>query len=203
MSRAVYNYNSVDWNAMFYYDPTSKSGLRWKADRYFGVNLKAKAGGEAGNVHHDPNKNTYYATVSNGGKNYFAHRVIWIMFNGYLNNNVVIDHIDGNSLNNCISNLRVVKQLFNNRNTSLRKDNSSGMCGVGFTKVSDRRGGYHTYITARWKESKDGITKSLSKHFQVSIYGLLPAFAMACKYREEKIAELNTLGYGYTEKHGK
>lgn len=31
----------------------------------------------------------------------------------------------------------------------------------------------------------------------------IPVFAMACNYREDKIAELNALGYGYTENHGK
>lgn len=36
MSRAVYDYDAIDWNSLFYYDLTSKTGLRWKVDRYRG-----------------------------------------------------------------------------------------------------------------------------------------------------------------------
>ena len=45
------------------------------------------------------------------------------------------------------------------------------------------------------------ITKK--KSFSVKNFGLLPAFAMACKFREDKIRELNEQGYGYSENHGK
>lgn len=209
MSRAVYDYNSIDWNSIFYYDPTSKTGLRWRDDRRRGKGVGVvfrKSGDEAGNVHHDLDKNTKYATVNAkeaANKNYFAHRVIWIMFNGPIDKSFVVDHINGDSLDNRIENLRVVKQAGNNRNASIRKDNSTGVCGVYFTTAQNHKGGVYTYASAQWKENYNGKFKSNCKHFSIEKYGLLPAFAMACRYREEKIAELNILGYGYTEKHGK
>ena len=42
------------------------------------------------------------------------------------------DHIDGNSLNNCRSNLRLATYAENNRNTRVRRDNTSGYKGVSW-----------------------------------------------------------------------
>lgn len=206
MSRAVYDYDAIDWNSLFYYDLTSKTGLRWKVDRYRGRKMSQlfrRAGDEAGNIAHGKTRGTQYATVNAGGKNHFAHRVIWIMYNGPIDKSFVVDHINGDSLDNRIENLRVVKQISNNRNASLRKDNSTGTCGVYFTTAQNHRGGVYTYASAQWKEIQEGKSKSICKHFSTEKYGLLPAFAMACRYREDRIAELNALGYGYTENHGK
>ena len=48
----------------------------------------------------------------------------------------IIDHIDRNKLNNRKNNLRVTNDYGNARNTSLAKNNTSGIIGVSF--VSDR-----------------------------------------------------------------
>lgn len=207
MSRALRDYNAIDWHSLFYYEPSSKTGLKWKVNRYAGKNngiTCALAGEDAGSIHIDHSKGTEYALVCSSRKNWFAHRVIWIMHNGYLDPEYVIDHIDGNSLNNSIENLRVVKQKLNNRNASARKDNNTGISGVHFTtaKNKDNPKGY-TYATATWYYDYGDRTQRYCKHFSVVKYGLLPAFAMACKYREQKIAELNANGAGYTDLHGK
>ena len=49
---------------------------------------------------------------------------------------VSIDHEDGNGIHNCRANIRVATTLQNNRNTRLRKNNTSGLKGV-----SKARGG--------------------------------------------------------------
>jgi hypothetical protein len=204
MSRAIKDYNSIDWYSKFYYDPTSPTGLRWKVDNNVGnPKCKRKSGDIAGST--KTTKGMIYSTVSHKGHNYYAHRVIWIMHNGYLDNNLVVDHISGFSNN--IENLRVVPQELNNKNAALRKDNSTGIQGVNFTTAKGGKGGlikdYYTFASANWHEKVDGKFVAKCKHFSVKKLGLLPAFAMACKYREEKIAELNALGYGYTDNHGK
>lgn len=202
MSRATKDYNSIDWDSLFVYDPSIPTGLRWKVDRMAARWMKvyaARAGEPAGNIHTDKDKNYTSCTVSHARKNWFVARIIWILHNGYLDNGYVIDHIDGNTLNNSLSNLRAVKQVINNRNASKRKDNQTGVSGTHFTTASNKKGGIYTYVTATWY-SPEG--KRHSKHFAVSKHGLLPAFAKACQYREEKITMLKIAGCGYTENHG-
>lgn len=45
-----------------------------------------------------------------------AHRLVWIMHNGFIKHGMVIDHIDGVRDNNKIENLRVVTRSENLRN---------------------------------------------------------------------------------------
>lgn len=56
-----------------------------------------------------------YHRVWINGRTWMAHRVIWAIYYGKWPDNT-IDHIDGDSLNNRISNLRDVTQLENNCN---------------------------------------------------------------------------------------
>lgn len=58
-----------------------------------------------------------------------AHRVIWALIYGAWPDGE-IDHIDGNPANNRLSNLRVVSHALNGRNLKLKKNNTSGHCGV-------------------------------------------------------------------------
>ena len=57
-----------------------------------------------------------------------AHRVIWAMKHGVWPKE--LDHIDGNPLNNNLSNLREVSHAVNGRNTRLPSHNTSGVIGV-------------------------------------------------------------------------
>lgn len=65
------------------------------------------------------------------GKNYLAHRVAWAWMTGEWPENM-IDHEDQDSLNNRWNNLRDVDNSVNQRNTTRRKDNSSGVTGVSW-----------------------------------------------------------------------
>ena len=60
-----------------------------------------------------------------------AHRVIFAMIHSRWPLGDV-DHIDGNPLNNRISNLRDVSRAENTRNASIRPSNRSGVVGVGW-----------------------------------------------------------------------
>jgi hypothetical protein len=64
------------------------------------------------------------------------HRVIFVMFNGYLP--YYIDHIDGNRSNNKIENLRDANACQNSRNAKTPKRNSSGVKGVSWHKLKNK-----------------------------------------------------------------
>lgn len=204
MSRALKDYNSIPWNEYFYHDDSSPTGLRWRCDRFFGSKMsmiRVAGGSVAGMVHHQPKKGTKYAIVGVEGRNWYAHRVIWILYNGHLPGDLVIDHIDGNALNNRIENLRAVPQKLNNRNASKRKDNTSGETGVYFTtaRAGKNRSSTLTYATATWYDIS-GTRRS--KHFPVKELGVTVAFKMAIEHRKRMISELNQSNACYTTNHG-
>jgi hypothetical protein len=74
-----------------------------------------------------------YFYISIDKKKYSAHRLAWLYMHGKFPENN-IDHIDGNSKNNCISNLREATQNQNLFNTKIFKTNTSGYKGVHFHK---------------------------------------------------------------------
>ena len=73
-----------------------------------------------------------YGQVKIAGINYLAHRVIFMFVHGYLPD--VLDHRDGNKLNNHVANLRPATQQQNLRNSRIRKHNTSGVTGVNLHK---------------------------------------------------------------------
>lgn len=110
------------------------------------------------------------------------------------NMNKSIERID-NDLGYLRGNLRwaTAKEQAHNRCLSTR--NTSGTNGIAFRVVDG-----NTYVTCQWHKLEGG---SGNKTFSVIKNGLLPAFKMACDYREKMIAELNANGASYTDKHGK
>jgi hypothetical protein len=75
-----------------------------------------------------------YLCSSLNYKRFTAHRAAWAIVHGELP--PVIDHIDGDILNNKIDNLRAVTQKVNCRNARLSVKNKSGVSGVHFNKNS-------------------------------------------------------------------
>ena len=74
-----------------------------------------------------------YYTGAILGKLYLAHRIIWLLCHNEWPH-YLIDHIDGNRLNNSIGNLRVVSYEESSRNVGKRSDNTSGVTGVNRTQ---------------------------------------------------------------------
>ena len=81
---------------LFTYDESSPSGLIWKITAN---NRTAKAGSHAGKKKNYGSNN--YWSVSFNNRQYKAHRIVWELFNGCsLSQEQLIDHKDGNGLNN-------------------------------------------------------------------------------------------------------
>lgn len=98
--------HDAEWcRNIFNYD--QKSGvLSWRVSRG-----SAKLGDEAGTLHRDG-----YRVVSVLGKFHRVHRVIWLMAYGEWPN-MPVDHINGNTTDNRIENLRCVTFSQNQWNT--------------------------------------------------------------------------------------
>jgi len=78
---------------LFYYDD---GFLRWKNSK-----RKDRNGSIAGAI-----SGGNYRQIKIDNKFYYAHRLIWILFNGSISKELEIDHIDSNPTNNKIENLQ-------------------------------------------------------------------------------------------------
>lgn len=181
----------MDFSEYVYYDETSASGLRWKVK----TGRKVVVGSQAGSKHN------HAWGVRIMKKRYLVHRVIYEIMIGKIPDGYDIDHIDRNPHNNKLSNLRAVPHWLNMRNLSLREGTRSGVTGVHYKEIYDKRAGYtYTGWRAEWC-GFDG--KCYTKLFSTKKYGYDEAFRMACEYREKIINELNERGAGYSPTHGK
>ena len=93
-----------------------------------------KNGKEIGTVVLTSGNKTNYRRVQLKDKVYFAHRLIWEMNFGKIPEGMLIDHIDGNGLNNRLENLRLCTPRENSFNRTGRKDTKSCYKGVHFHK---------------------------------------------------------------------
>ena len=108
-------------NETFYYDESSPSGLRYKKNSYKSKGAISKRVGDvAGNVKLNPNgtpRGWKLKLTINGIKcDLNVHRIIWVLLNGSIDNSMVVDHADGNPLNNKADNLRLATYRENARN---------------------------------------------------------------------------------------
>lgn len=71
-----------------------------------------------------------YRVIGIGKQKIYAHQIVWLMHNGPIEDGLCIDHIDGNTLNNRIDNLRATTLSKNQRNRRLIKTSSTGIHGV-------------------------------------------------------------------------
>ena len=71
-----------------------------------------------------------YMRVEINGKRYLQHRIIYLLFHGHFPSTV--DHIDGNTTNNKIENLRAATNTENLQNMKLCPKNTSGSKNVSW-----------------------------------------------------------------------
>ena len=186
------NYD-IDWYDMFVYDPTSPSGIRWRKNKYSGIRnniLSVSAGQVAGTKQYRTNGKPSKWMVKVDGKNYSVSKIVYILVNGYVPNDVIIDHIDRNPFNNNINNLRAVSENENLKNKEFQRNNTTGFTGV--TTRSDSSG--IIYFVAFWSD-KNG--KQTRKNFNVRKLGYIQAKIAAILYRYEMVKTDNS----YFEQH--
>ena len=70
------------------------------------------------------------------GTKYICHRVIWVLVCGSIDEELEIDHIDGNPWNNTVENLRIVTKTINQRNRKKYSNNTSGVNGTFFREIA-------------------------------------------------------------------
>ena len=101
--------------------------LYWKVR----TSNRIKIGEKAGTIAKRGNIN-----INHNGKLLKAHRIIFMMHHGYFPE--IIDHIDGNPLNNNIENLRPATELQNHHNMAISKRNTSGIKGICWSKDKNK-----------------------------------------------------------------
>ena len=109
---------------LLHYD--SESGMFiWRLGR-----SRAKKGYIAGATHGSRYERIAIKLGDGSQKKIPSHRLAWFITYGYLPN--IIDHIDGDGLNNRINNLRECTNSQNQMNTGKPSSNTSGVKGVSW-----------------------------------------------------------------------
>ena len=123
-------------------------------------------------------KDSGYKVSKIFAKTYYAHRIIWTLWNGYWPI-AQIDHINGMRDDNRLCNLRDVTQSVNARNAKKRCNNTSGICGVSWHKKNQK---WVVQIQAR------------GKNIHLGYFDNIEDAAAARKAAE--------VGHGFTARHG-
>jgi len=94
-----------------------------------------------------------YLKFELNNQRYYNHIYIWVLFKGDIPKGMVIDHINNDSFDNRIENLRCVTRSENlrNKNNKLSKNNTSGIKGVHLHKNRGKVTGWTAQITYRGK----------------------------------------------------
>lgn len=79
-----------------------------------------------------------YRQIQLNYKRYLAHRLIWEMFNGPIPEGFEVDHKNGQRDCNHIWNLRLATNNQNKYNRKLQSNNTSGVKGVSWCKVTEK-----------------------------------------------------------------
>lgn len=115
--------------SVFHYDRETGI-LFWK--NHWHKNKTYLKGKEAGCIYKD--HNNYYKKITLANKNQMVHQLIYFLETGEIPE--VIDHIDGNGLNNRMSNLRNTTTRNNLQNTKSHRNGK--LVGAHFHKKENR-----------------------------------------------------------------
>lgn len=186
VTRCTLVYDVEMFREFLYYDETSPTRLRWKKP-IGGSGNQRKCGDVAGTAGTE-------CRLTFKKRSYIIPRVIWLLFNGSIDNDMVVDHLDGNRLNNSISNLRLVPQSENMRNKSLCKKNVSGLSGVFPIRNKGRQVGWRALYSSGGESHY--MNFSFCKYIDEDF-----ALELAKDWRMAVLEQLAIKGEFYTERH--
>ena len=114
-----------------------------------------------------------YEHASLFNNTYATHRLIYILHFGDIGRDVEIDHVDNNTMNNKIENLRIADRRKNVANSRMQKNNTSGYKGVHWSKSSKlwvaKIGKEPKNIVKYFKNIEDAV--EFVKKKRIEIYG--------------------------------
>ena len=145
-------------------------------------NYRTVVGNEAGWLWVDKKRDSLhtYRHVKVDRQTYKVHRIIWVHVYGGIDSRMQVDHIDGNTLNNKIENLRLVSNAENSKNRSVQSNNTSGYHGI------------NQLPSGNWRVRIVGEDR---KRISIGSYSTFEEALMARKEAEAK--------YGYHTNHGR
>lgn len=100
-----------------------------------------------------------YIQIQISGKIYRSHRLAWFYIYGRWPNGI-IDHIDRDTLNSAIGNLREASPSENQRNRGINKNSTTGIKGVS---LNSKTGKYESYIKISGKKKHLGLFSSVEE----------------------------------------
>ena len=113
-----------------------------------------KAGKIAGTISSDN-----YVQIQISGKLYRSHRLAWFYIYKTWPTNL-IDHIDRDTLNSSIYNLREATPATNQRNRKINKNSTTGIKGVS---LNNNTGKYEVYIKINYKKKHLGLFSTIEE----------------------------------------
>lgn len=113
-----------------------------------------------------------YRIITLNGKKYGAHRLVWLWHGNELKELPwVLDHINGDTLDNRIENLRAADVARNGQNSKLKADNKSGVRGVSwcntFNKWTVQLYANNKKTTARFKTFEEAANFATEKRKEI------------------------------------
>ena len=109
------------------------------------------------------NRNNRYVTTTIAGKHYTLHRLIYLYHHGVMPDQ--LDHINGNSLDNRIENLRPCVTFENTCNRARFKNNTSGYKGVSWNARNKR---WFAYVDVRKNRTNIGYFDTVEEAAQAA-----------------------------------
>lgn len=158
--------------AYFNYDPdTGLMSYLERPEREFATNMtyarhKRRVGKVSGCRNIDG-----YIKIHIDGVYYYAHRIAWLIMTGELVNypDFEIDHINGDRSDNRWCNLRKVTKSENQRNSSQRLNNTSGVHGVNWKPKYNSTPGDGRWVARIWNGPRHVYLGSFKTLHEASI----------------------------------